>query len=94
MQWGKIEGNGRDGGELQKDNFIGVKCFWKIIWKKRILPIVSQFCCVSLFAYICEYKYVSVVSPCFGFPDSSAGQESACNAGEPDSIPGLGGSTG
>jgi len=24
-----------------------------------------------------------------GFPDSSAGQESACNAGDPSSIPGL-----
>ena len=25
-----------------------------------------------------------------GFPDSSVGKESACNAGEPGSIPGLG----
>ena len=24
-----------------------------------------------------------------GFPDSSVGKESACNAGDPDSIPGL-----
>ena len=29
-----------------------------------------------------------------GFPDSSAGKESACNAGDPDSIPGLGRSAG
>ena len=29
-----------------------------------------------------------------GFPDSSAGRESACTAGDPDSIPGLGRSTG
>ena len=29
-----------------------------------------------------------------GFPDSSAGKESACNAGDPGSIPGLGRSTG
>ena len=28
------------------------------------------------------------------FPDSSAGKESACNAGEPCSIPGLGRSVG
>ena len=28
------------------------------------------------------------------FPDSSVGKESACNAGEPGSIPGLGRSTG
>ena len=25
-----------------------------------------------------------------GFPDSSVGKESACNAGDPGSIPGLG----
>ena len=29
-----------------------------------------------------------------GFPYSSVGKESACNAGDPDSIPGLGRSTG
>ena len=29
-----------------------------------------------------------------GFPDSSGGKESACNAGDPGLIPGLGRSTG
>ena len=29
-----------------------------------------------------------------GFPDSSVGKESACNARDPSSIPGLGRSTG
>ena len=29
-----------------------------------------------------------------GFPDSSAGKESACSAGDPSSIPGLGKSSG
>ena len=29
-----------------------------------------------------------------GFPSSSAGEESACNAGDPDSIPGSGKSPG
>ena len=29
-----------------------------------------------------------------GFPDSSVGKESTCNAGDPSSIPGLGRSTG
>ena len=29
-----------------------------------------------------------------GFPDSSVGKESACNVGDPDSIPGLARSTG
>ena len=30
------------------------------------------------------------ISACFGFPGSSAGKESACNAEDPGSIPGLG----
>ena len=34
------------------------------------------------------------ISACFGFPGSSAGRESACNAGDPGSIPGLGRSPG
>ena len=29
-----------------------------------------------------------------GFPDSSVGKESACNAGDPSWIPGMGRSTG
>ena len=31
---------------------------------------------------------------CLGFPDSSVGKESACSAGDPDSIPGSGRSAG
>ena len=30
------------------------------------------------------------IRPTYGFPCSSVGKESACNAGDPDSIPGLG----
>ena len=36
----------------------------------------------------------SPISPSGGFPDSSGGKESTCNAGEPSSIPGSGRSTG
>ena len=32
--------------------------------------------------------------PCMSFPDSSVGKESACDAGDPGSIPGLGRSAG
>ena len=32
--------------------------------------------------------------PILGFPDSSVGKESTCNAGDPGSIPGLGRSAG
>ena len=38
---------------------------------------------------------VEIIALCnIGFPDSSAGKESACNAGDPDSVPGLGRSAG
>ena len=39
---------------------------------------------------VSENKNVNVL----GFPDSSAGKESACNAGDPGLIPGLGSSPG
>ena len=35
----------------------------------------------------CSYQEVRL---CLGFPGSLAGEESACNAGDPSSIPGLG----
>ena len=37
---------------------------------------------------------LSLSVPPRGFPDSSVGKESSCNAGDPSSIPGLGRSTG
>ena len=41
----------------------------------------------SVFQFISSILYL-------GFPDSSVGKESACNAGDPNSIPGSGRSTG
>ena len=46
--------------------------------------------CVYIYIYIHTYIYICV----YGFLGSSAGQESACNAGDPGSIPGLGSSSG
>ena len=37
-----------------------------------------------------EFATYSPPPLCMGFPDSSAGKESACNAGDPGSIPGSG----
>ena len=39
---------------------------------------------VYIYIYIYIYMYIKV------FPDSSVGKESACNAGDPGSIPGSG----
>ena len=41
----------------------------------------------------CLVKYWALLNN-RGFPDSSVGKESACNAGDPSSIPGLGRSSG
>ena len=49
--------------------------------------------CVSLFSQYCE-AISSQLKINKGFPGSSAGKESACNAGDPGSIPGLGRSPG
>ena len=46
-----------------------------------LIYTVREMRCLSLFLH-------------FGFPHSSVGKESACNAGDPGSIPGLGRSPG
>ena len=40
-----------------------------------------------------SYKFIVFLTPSGGFPDSSVGEESACNAGAPGLIPGSGRST-
>ena len=40
------------------------------------------------------FLWLHVIIPHWGFPHSSVGKESACNAGDPGSIPGLGRSPG
>ena len=46
---------------------------------------------IHIFLYIVEHIFVII---CVGFPGSSAGKESACNAGDLGLIPGLGRSPG
>ena len=43
--------------------------------------------------FIKKYIYMYIIY-ILGFPDSSVGKESACNAGDPGSIPGSGSSPG
>ena len=59
--------------------------------RKLILfsPTLSLF--FFLLLQLCLYWLVCVI---MGFPDSSVGKESTCNAGDPSSIPGSGRSTG
>ena len=44
---------------------------------------------VLLLYFQCTYLFISVFHFLLGFPDSSVGKESACNAGDPGWIPGL-----
>ena len=45
-------------------------------------------------SYLIEARSFNIAIVTLGFPDSSVGKESACNAGDPCLIPGLGRSTG
>ena len=59
-----------------------------------IIPLIKDSTWVkhSGFALIKNLNQIEVFLSCF--PDSSVGKESACNAGDPSSIPGLGRSPG
>ena len=57
--------------------------FHPLLWMSNI-PLY-----LYLYIYVCMY-----VSIYIGFPGGSAGKESACNAGDLGSVPGLGRSPG
>ena len=57
----------------------------RIFWHKHIIFGYSEYTC--LFLFVCFYIRVWLH---WGFPDTSVGKESACNAGDPGSIPGSG----
>ena len=46
------------------------------------------------FLWSCNVSLKDIPEPCLGFPHSSVGKSSACNAGDPGSTPGLGRSHG
>ena len=52
----------------------------------------SKFQCLLL--SLTQVNHLIASSPCGGFPGGSAGKESACNAGDLGSVPGLGRSPG
>ena len=52
-----------------------------------------MYCCRVDFTPSCLHNY-SVLCYLRGFPGGSDGKESVCNAGDPNSIPGLGRSPG
>ena len=61
-------------------------------WQFSASPFPSQYPPHPFTPYITDN--FGFLKQLLNFPDSAAGKESTCNAGDPDSIPGLGGSTG
>ena len=47
-----------------------------------------------IYIYICIHIHIHILKYMWGFPGGSDGKESACNAGDLGSIPGLGRSPG
>ena len=54
---------------------------------------LREYASFQLVFQTCHYHF-SISNDTVDFPDSSVGKESACNAGDPGSIPGLGKSAG
>ena len=85
-----------------------VHSYWEfseemVVWKSTCLfPLTWMYLLLLLlFSKIQIGKHILWLlqavrhfSPCSMFPDSSVGKESACNAGDPSLIPGLGRSPG
>ena len=66
-------------------------------WRSTLLMFcvcVSPFCFFLLWLPLLILKIFVNPYSVLGFPGSSGGKESACNAGDPGSIPGLGRSPG
>ena len=64
------------------------------IQKKEVHFYVSEVNKSQYRAKILRISFIYYVLELLGFPSSSAGKESACNAGDPGLIPGLGQSPG
>ena len=65
------------------------------IWSLFPLPFLNPACTSGssqfTFSWSLAWRILSnTLVACEGFPDSSVGKESACNAGDPSLIPGLG----
>ena len=56
--------------------------------------IITPFCLAETYLLSCNFQVYNTVLITMVFPDSSVGEESACNAGDPSSIPGSGRSSG
>ena len=57
------------------------------------LGLITSFVLERVYPHLLGHLGIEM-SLCLGFSDSSVGKESACSAGDPSSIPGLGRSAG
>ena len=64
---------------------------WRKYWSFTVMPILySNHACSEIHWIFCLIILHSIAQESMGFPDSSVGKESACNAGDLGLIPGLG----
>ena len=81
-----------------------LQIFASIFTKEIVLKSLFLVISLSTYGYLSYTRFVKCVFPLFhfseiihemlllfgmGFPDSSVGKKSTCNAGDPSSIPGL-----
>ena len=92
---GSIPGSGRSPGE-RNGNPLQYSCLENTMdegaWQATVHGVAKSRTRLNDFSVIIALYQLSHKG--MGFPDSSAGKESACNAGDPGSIPGLGRSPG
>ena len=82
----------RDSVLATNDNYIGIQRLSKLSDRMNEGLNEYRFSCLGLPGYCRHLKYnFDIKNICF--PHSSVGKESACNAGDPGSIPGSGRST-
>ena len=64
-------------------------CDWLLLLSIMFSRLIHEYNVYQYFIF-----YFHIIFHCKGSPGSSAGKESACNAGDPGLIPGLGRSPG
>ena len=75
------------------DPFMGEQDVSPSCWNIPLVPLLWHLLLAAIYSCV-VFIFVPFFGSPMGFPDGSAGKESACNVGDLGSIPGLGRSLG